>query len=116
MIALAAAGHTQSAAGALEWLKANSAQWANGSPAALATLVLVAHATGTDPKSFGGTDLVTALNATGPAPQTGEAAEKPKEDKASDSNRNVWWIVGAGLAAGMGIGVLLSGRRKKNQL
>ncbi|MFF3858094.1 prenyltransferase/squalene oxidase repeat-containing protein [Streptomyces sp. NPDC002209] len=116
VIALAAAGHTQSAAGALEWLKANSADWAKGSPAALGTLVLAAHATGTDPKSFGGTDLVTALNATGPAPQTGEsAAPKPKEDSKS-SNRNVWWIVGAGLAAGMGIGVLLSGRRKKNQL
>ncbi|WP_030291469.1 prenyltransferase/squalene oxidase repeat-containing protein [Streptomyces katrae] len=116
VIALAAAGHKQSAAGALEWLKANSAQWAQGSPAALGTLVLAAHATGTDPKSFGGTDLVTALNATGPAPKTGESpAPKPKEESKS-SDQNVWWIVGAGLAAGMGIGVLLSGRRKKNQL
>ncbi|MFJ3200516.1 prenyltransferase/squalene oxidase repeat-containing protein [Streptomyces sp. NPDC086989] len=127
VIALAAAGHKQSAAGALEWLKANSAQWSKDSPAALGTLVLVAHATGTDPKSFGGTDLVTALNATGPASQTGDAAasksgkpekgEKDEKDESdTDSNANVWWIVGAGLAAGMGIGVLLSGRRKKNQL
>ncbi|WP_030163202.1 prenyltransferase/squalene oxidase repeat-containing protein [Streptomyces sp. NRRL S-244] len=120
VIALAAAGHKQSAAAALEWLKSNSAEWAKGSPAALGTLVLAAHATGTDPKSFGGTDLVTALNATGPAPQTSEAAEPKtntsdsKDDSEDDSN--VWWIVGAGLAAGMGIGVLLSGRRKKNQL
>lgn len=121
VIALAAAGHKQSAAGALEWLKANSAQWAKGSPAALGTLVLAAHATGTDPKSFGGTDLVTALNATGPAPQTADATEEKKDkdsDKESgkDAGQNIWWIVGAGLAAGMGIGVLLSGRRKKNQL
>ncbi|MER7465257.1 prenyltransferase/squalene oxidase repeat-containing protein [Streptomyces sp. NPDC097981] len=118
VIALAAAGHKQSAAGALEWLKANSAEWAKGNPAALGTLVLAAHATGTDPKSFGGTDLVTALNATGP--QTGDAAAaKDKAGKAesdSGSDNNIWWIVGAGLAAGMGIGVLLSGRRKKNQL
>ncbi|KOU29964.1 hypothetical protein ADK52_04945 [Streptomyces sp. WM6372] len=117
VIALAAAGHKQSATAALEWLKANSAEWAKDSPAALGTLVLAAHATGTDPKSFGGTDLVTALNATGPAPQTSEATAEPKKN-ASDSkdDSNVWWIVGAGLAAGMGIGVLLSGRRKKNQL
>ncbi|MEV0987030.1 prenyltransferase/squalene oxidase repeat-containing protein [Streptomyces sp. NPDC049949] len=119
VIALAAAGHEQSAAGALEWLKTNSAEWAKDSPAALATLVLAAHATGTDPKSFGGTDLVTALNATGPAPQTSATAEpKPNASDAKDGgdDSNVWWIVGAGLAAGMGIGVLLSGRRKKNQL
>ncbi|WP_405761883.1 prenyltransferase/squalene oxidase repeat-containing protein [Streptomyces sp. NBC_00045] len=119
VIALAAAGHKQSAAGALEWLKANSADWSKDSPAALGTLVLAAHATGTDPKSFGGTDLVTALNATGPAARTADAsASQAKDEKKDekDSNQNVWWIVGAGLAAGMGIGVLLSGRRKKNQL
>lgn len=67
VIALAAAGHRQAAAGALEWLKNNSADWSKGNPAALGTLVLVAHATGTDPKAFGSTDLVGALNATGPA-------------------------------------------------
>ncbi|MFF4102135.1 prenyltransferase/squalene oxidase repeat-containing protein [Streptomyces sp. NPDC001903] len=116
VIALAAAGHKQSAAGALEWLKTNSAEWAKDSPAALGTLVLAAHATGTDPKAFGGTDLVTALNATGPAPKTAEAEADKAQEKSDDSGSNVWWIVGAGLAAGMGIGVLLSGRRKKNQL
>ncbi|MDJ0385891.1 prenyltransferase/squalene oxidase repeat-containing protein [Streptomyces sp. G-G2] len=116
VIALAAAGHKQSAAGALEWLKGNSAEWSKGSPAALATLVLAAHATGADPRSFGGADLVTALSATGPAEQ-----EKAKDSAADSSNepasstRNVWWIVGAGAAAGVGIGILLSGRRKKKQ-
>ncbi|WP_406182534.1 prenyltransferase/squalene oxidase repeat-containing protein [Streptomyces sp. NBC_01006] len=117
VIALAAAGHKQSAAAALEWLKTNSAEWAKDSPAALGTLVLAAHATGTDPKSFGGTDLVTALNATGPVSRTSEEAAEPKKTKSgSKDDSNIWWIVGAGLAAGMGIGVLLSGRRKKNQL
>ncbi|MFB7464196.1 prenyltransferase/squalene oxidase repeat-containing protein [Streptomyces sp. NPDC056224] len=119
VIALAAAGHKQSAAGALEWLKANSAQWSKGSPAGLGTLILAAHATGTDPKSFGGTDLVAALNATGPAPQgadTSATAVDGDEDKPSGGH-NIWWIIGAGAAAGAGIGILLSGRRKKkNQL
>ncbi|MET9611124.1 prenyltransferase/squalene oxidase repeat-containing protein [Streptomyces sp. NPDC006512] len=118
VIALAAAGHRQSAAGALEWLKNNSAEWSKGNPAALGTLILAAHATGTDPKAFGGIDLVSALNATGPAPQAAEtgATKVESEDDKSSGNQNVWWIVGAGAAAGMGIGILLSGRRKKNQL
>ncbi|MEW2418753.1 prenyltransferase/squalene oxidase repeat-containing protein [Streptomyces sp. NPDC046866] len=118
VIALAAAGHRQSAAGALEWLKAHSAEWAKGSPAALGTLVLTAHATGTDPKAFGGTDLVAALNATGPAPQAAEAkADGAEKDKKEDKgDQGIWWMLGAGAAAGMGIGFLLSGRRKKNQL
>ncbi|CAM5543297.1 hypothetical protein SAVIM40S_05814 [Streptomyces avidinii] len=117
VLALAAAGHKESAAGALEWLKANSAEWAKGSPAALGTLVLAAHATGTDPKSFGGTDLVAALNATGPAPQGAdtEATEVDGEKDKPSGGQNIWWIVGTGAAAGIGIGILLSGRRKKNQ-
>ncbi|MFD8985090.1 prenyltransferase/squalene oxidase repeat-containing protein [Streptomyces sp. NPDC059564] len=118
VIALAAAGHRQAATGALEWLKANSAEWSKGNPAALGTLVLVAHATGTDPKDFGSTDLVGALNATGPAPQAGDTEPQKVESKdgSGSGNQNIWWIVGAGAAAGMGIGILLSGRRKKNQL
>ncbi|MEU9032742.1 prenyltransferase/squalene oxidase repeat-containing protein [Streptomyces sp. NPDC048383] len=118
VIALAAAGHRQSAAGALEWLKGNSAEWSKGNPAALGTLILAAHATGTDPKAFGGTDLVSALNATGPAPQASktDATKVESKDDAGSGNQNIWWIVGAGAAAGMGIGILLSGRRKKNQL
>ncbi|WP_326591037.1 prenyltransferase/squalene oxidase repeat-containing protein [Streptomyces sp. NBC_01294] len=118
VIALAAAGHKQSAAGALEWLKANSAQWAQGSPAGLGTLILAAHATGTDPKSFGGTDLVAALNATGPAPQGAdtEATTVDSEKDKPSGGQNIWWIIGAGAVAGVGIGILLSGRRKKNQL
>ncbi|WP_330330187.1 hypothetical protein OHS33_10875 [Streptomyces sp. NBC_00536] len=118
VIALAAAGHKQSAAGALEWLKGNTAEWSKGNPAALATLILTAHATGNDPKAFGGADLVSALNATGPA-DTATATPKPKASDAgssSSSNGNVWWIIGAGAAAGVGIGILLSGRKKKQQL
>ncbi|WP_245692938.1 LPXTG cell wall anchor domain-containing protein [Streptomyces katrae] len=39
-----------------------------------------------------------------------------KDDKTGSGNQNLWWIIGAGAAAGMGIGILLSGRRKKNEL
>lgn len=118
VIALAAAGHKQSAAGALEWLEAHAGEWSKGSPAGLGTLILAAHATGTDPKSFGGTDLVAALNATGPAPRgadTSATTVDGEQDKPS-VGQSVWWIIGAGAAAGVGIGILLSGRRKRNQL
>ncbi|MFD5415971.1 prenyltransferase/squalene oxidase repeat-containing protein [Streptomyces nojiriensis] len=116
VLALAAAGHKESAAGALKWLETNSAEWAKGKPAALGTLVLAAHATGNDPKSFGGTDLVAALNATGPAPQGAdtEATEVDSKKEKPSGGQNVWWIVGSCAAAGVGIGMLLSGRRKKN--
>ncbi|MEV7506508.1 prenyltransferase/squalene oxidase repeat-containing protein [Streptomyces sp. NPDC090085] len=118
VIALAAAGHKQAATGAVEWLKTHSAEWSKGSPAALGTLILAAQATGTDPKSFGGTDLVAALNATGPAPQGAATDATPVEEEKDkpSGGQNIWWIIGAGAAAGMGIGILLSGRRKKNQL
>ncbi|MFF7297930.1 prenyltransferase/squalene oxidase repeat-containing protein [Streptomyces sp. NPDC008265] len=118
VIALAAAGHKQAATGAVEWLKTHSAEWSKGSPAALGTLILAAQATGTDPKSFGGTDLVAALNATGPAPQGAATDATPVEEEKDkpSGGQNIWWIIGAGAAAGMGIGIMLSGRRKKNQL
>ncbi|MGW6710224.1 prenyltransferase/squalene oxidase repeat-containing protein [Streptomyces sp. NPDC054956] len=116
VISLAAAGHKQSAAGALEWLKTGSAEWSKDNPAGLATLILAAHATGTDPKAFGGTDLVAALNATGPAPEKESSEKSDNSSKSSKPVSNVWWMVGAGAAAGMGIGIVLSGRRKRNQL
>jgi hypothetical protein len=120
VVALAAQGGPERAAGPLKWLERNSAGWAeqNG-PAAYAQLVFAAHATGTDPRHFGGTDLVRQLNATGPAPQA-VAAKSSAEDADDGSGENsgsgnVWWMVGAGLAAGAGIGFLLSGRNKRRQ-
>ncbi|MEV6651068.1 prenyltransferase/squalene oxidase repeat-containing protein [Streptomyces sp. NPDC051219] len=127
VIALAAGKHKDAAAGPVGWLQRNSAEWAKDNPAGLGTLVLAAHATGTDPRAFGGADLVRQLNATGPAP---ESAAKPVEQK--DENKNgkdgndekdgdesgagVWWIVGVGGVAGIGIGFLISGRKKNQQL
>jgi hypothetical protein len=117
VVALAAGGHGAAAAKPLKWLEKNATSWAkqNG-PAAYAQLVLAAHATGTDPRSFGGTDLVAALNATGPEPAAAAQKDTGDADDATDGGGiGVWWVIGVGLAIGAGIGFLLSSR-KKNQL
>ncbi|WP_217252410.1 prenyltransferase/squalene oxidase repeat-containing protein [Streptomyces sp. AC602_WCS936] len=123
VVALAAQGGADKAAKPLAWLEKNAAKWAKESgPAAYAQLILAAHATGTDPRAFGGTDLVAELNATGPAPQ-GMAAkdtatasdDDTKDEKKDDSGFGVWWFVGVCLVFGIGIGFLLSGRNKKQQ-
>ncbi|WP_031044532.1 prenyltransferase/squalene oxidase repeat-containing protein [Streptomyces sp. NRRL F-5650] len=121
VVALAAQGGADKAAEPLAWLKKNAATWASQSgPAAYAQLVLAAHATGTDPRDFGGTDLVAKLNATGPAPQGATAkdtATASDEDQKKDdgSSFGVWWFVGVCLVFGIGIGFLLSGRGRKQQ-
>ncbi|WP_407553397.1 prenyltransferase/squalene oxidase repeat-containing protein [Streptomyces sp. Pv4-95] len=118
VLALAAGAHGTAAQKPLKWLEQHAADWAkqNG-PAAYAQLVLAAHATGADPRAFGGTDLVAALNATGPAPAAGQGKNADAKDKEDGgSGISVWWIVGIGLAIGAGIGFLLSGRMKKNSL
>jgi hypothetical protein len=118
VVALAAQGGAASADKPLKWLQQNSAAWAKQSgPAAYAQLIFAAHATGTDPRAFGGTDLVAALNATGPAPQsTGEATPQKADDADkgdSDDGFGTWWTIGVFLVAGIGIGFLISGRRKQ---
>jgi hypothetical protein len=124
VVALAAQGGADKAAKPLAWLEKNAAKWAEQSgPAAYAQLILAAHATGTDPRAFGGTDLVEKLNATGPAPQgaaakdTATTSDKAADEdgKKDDSGFGVWWFVGVCLVFGIGIGFLLSGRNKKQQ-
>ncbi|MEV6589475.1 prenyltransferase/squalene oxidase repeat-containing protein [Streptomyces acidicola] len=123
VVALAAAGQKDSTAKPLAWLEKNSGSWAAGAgPAAYAQLILAAHATGTDPRDFGGTDLVEKLNATGPAPEvpdrsTAADADEKGDEKGKDDGSvfGVWWIVGTCLVAGVGVGFLLSGRTKKQQ-
>ncbi|MGX1761026.1 prenyltransferase/squalene oxidase repeat-containing protein [Streptomyces lydicus] len=113
VVALAAGAHPTAAAKPLKWLEKNAAAWAkqNG-PAAYAQLVLAAHATGTDPRSFGGTDLVAALNATGPEPAAAAAKEGKDADGSQGGGFGLVWIIGIGLAIGAGIGFLLSSRKK----
>ncbi|MFF4247371.1 prenyltransferase/squalene oxidase repeat-containing protein [Streptomyces sp. NPDC001822] len=124
VVALAASGHKDKAAKAVAYLEKNAQGWAReGGPAASAQLVLAAHATGTDARDFGGVDLVKQLNATGPAPAatavpspTATSPEKPADTSSDDGGLGLWWIIGIGLAFGAGIGFLLSGRRKNQQL
>ncbi|WP_055489797.1 prenyltransferase/squalene oxidase repeat-containing protein [Streptomyces sp. TP-A0356] len=116
VVALVSQGWTQPAKTSYAWLEKNSAQWAKQSgPAAYAQLLLAAHALGEDPHHFGGTDLVTELNATGPAPQAAGHADAPAGKADSSSGPGLFWIIGVGLVAGIGIGFLLSGRNRKRQ-
>lgn len=119
VVALAAQGATEQAGKSLAWLEENAADWAARSgPAAYAQLIFAARATGADPRDFGGTDLVKQLTATGPAaaeqPSRTEAKEKDEKEEAG-SGFGVWWFVGVCLVAGIGIGILISGRTKKQQ-
>ncbi|MEU2714835.1 prenyltransferase/squalene oxidase repeat-containing protein [Streptomyces sp. NPDC007205] len=113
VVALAADGRTEQAKASYAWLEKNASQWAAQSgPAAYAQLILAAHAVGAQPGDFGGTSLVRSLNALGPAPQMAtEQKEKTKSD--GGSGLGVWWVVGVCLIAGIGVGFLLSGRKKK---
>ncbi|MFE2437822.1 prenyltransferase/squalene oxidase repeat-containing protein [Streptomyces sp. NPDC059409] len=122
VVALAAQGGADRAAEPLAWLKKNAATWAAESgPAPYPHQIIAAHATGTDPRDFGGTDLVAKLNATGPAPQgtaaedTATASDEDGAEKDDDSPFGVWWFVGVCLVFGIGIGFLLSNRNKKQQ-
>ncbi|NJP51539.1 terpene cyclase/mutase family protein [Streptomyces sp. SBST2-5] len=117
VVALAALGATEPAKKSLAWLEKNAAGWAEQTgPAAYAQLILAAHATGADPRAFGGVDLVKRLAATGPAAEQ-EKAEAAASDAESGSGSGfgVWWYVGVCLIAGIGIGFLISGRRKRQQ-
>ncbi|MFE1799066.1 prenyltransferase/squalene oxidase repeat-containing protein [Streptomyces sp. NPDC059517] len=124
VVALAAAGRTADAGKPLAWLEKNSGPWAAESgPAAYAQLIFAAHATGTDPRDFGGADLVKQLGATGPAAQAaatddkdGKDGEQAAQDESEDDGGvSVWWIVGVGLVGGIGVGFLLSTRTKKQR-
>ncbi|WP_407564554.1 prenyltransferase/squalene oxidase repeat-containing protein [Streptomyces sp. 184] len=122
-LALAAGGHGSAAREPYGWLERDKSTlaWAKDNPAALATLILAADAVDADPGAFAGdTDLVARLNATGPQP----TAEKPAADAAAAAGEEssdddggpgaaVWTLLGVGLAAGAGIGLLASARRKR---
>ncbi|MHA7956172.1 prenyltransferase/squalene oxidase repeat-containing protein [Streptomyces sp. L500] len=120
-LALAAGGHVEAARKPLKWLESadsKTAEWAKGNPGRLAKLVLAAHAAGADPRSFGGTDLVAALNETGPKPDPSSSSASPekKDEKKKDGGGfGAWWFVAVFFVASVGVGFLISGRKKKNQ-
>ncbi|MFF2651966.1 hypothetical protein [Streptomyces sp. NPDC058045] len=116
VVALAAAGRTEDAAAPLKYLKRHGKEWAaQAGPAAWAQLVFAAHATGTDPRHFGSTDLVAGLNATGPAPESKASSSDSTTDKKDDGNNSaVWWISGAAVVvlAAAGGGFLAARKRR----
>jgi hypothetical protein len=124
VVALAAGGQRTAAASAYAWLTANAGAWAHANPAALAQLILAAHATGNDPRKAGGADFVQQLTALGPAP-TARAATTASaspsttvsaedEDGGKDSSgAGTWVIVGVVFVASIGVGLLLSARKRR---
>ncbi|MEU9480645.1 prenyltransferase/squalene oxidase repeat-containing protein [Streptomyces sp. NPDC048191] len=116
VVALAADGRSEQAKKTYDWLEKNAGPWAvQSGPAAYAQLILAAHAVGAQPGDFGGTSLVRSLNELGPAPRMDSAAHGTGKSEKSDSGSNlgVWWFVGVCLVAGIGVGFLLSGRKKR---
>jgi hypothetical protein len=120
VVALAAGGQNAAAKAAYTWLAGNSASWAHGNPAALSQLILAAEATGADPRSAGGADLVQQLANLGPAPAAAKASATPtatdqaqhKKDK-SGSSLGVWVVVAVVFVASIGFGMLLSTRKRR---
>lgn len=117
VIALAAGGHTKQAANSLKWLEQNLSDWdkAKDDPGSIALLMLAVNSTGGDAAKLGSTKLLERLNATGPEPEAMPAAGEDGEDGEGGGSSAVatWSLVGAGLAAGAGIGFMMSGRRKR---
>ncbi|MBB1244637.1 terpene cyclase/mutase family protein [Streptomyces durbertensis] len=120
-LALAQGGHLKAAEQPLGWLETNYGKWpgVEDNPAALGQLVLAVHASGGNPADFGGVDLLERLNATGPEPAEAAKPADGDGDQADaaekDSAAPVMWLLGVGVLAGVGIGLLMSLRKKKQQ-
>ncbi|MEV5430981.1 prenyltransferase/squalene oxidase repeat-containing protein [Streptomyces sp. NPDC052701] len=120
VVALSTAGYHDEAAKSLRWLESHALKWAERSgPAAYAQLVLAAVGAESDPRDFGGRNLVSLLNATGPAP-----AEEPDPDtirakgldpKDDDGVPKAAWAVGGVLLAGAAAGFVLVARGRRRQ-
>ncbi|MET8780758.1 prenyltransferase/squalene oxidase repeat-containing protein [Streptomyces sp. NPDC004589] len=124
VVALATVGQGDRAADALRWLETHYAQWAKQSgPAAYAQLILAANAAGSDPRHFGGQDLVRLMDATGPAPASVPDAEGSRPHGSEDAAKSdkdegalrVAWIVGACLLALTAGGILYTPRGGRRQ-
>ncbi len=112
VLALSADGHHTAALAPYEWLVKNGGDaWAKGSPAGLSDLILASAAVGANPHDFGGADLVGQLLATGPKGAV-KAPAPVADHRTSGGGFDPWWLVGAGLVAGIGIGIGFSLRNK----
>ncbi|MDG5804344.1 prenyltransferase/squalene oxidase repeat-containing protein [Streptomyces ossamyceticus] len=107
VVALAAAGDTEATAKPLAWLEQNHGPWAAKSgPAAYAQLILAAHAAGTDPRDFGGADLVARLTETGPARDVADYRSVPSDDTDGGGGDDGGIATGVVLGAGLGLAAL----------
>ncbi|QFQ96858.1 hypothetical protein F9278_12235 [Streptomyces phaeolivaceus] len=124
VVALAAAGDEEATAKPLAWLAKNHGVWAaEAGPAAYAQLVFAAHASGGDPRDFGGTDLVARLKETGPARDVDDYSSVPHDDTAAGETRydgglgaGAWWAIGLGgvvVAAVVGFVAVRAGRKRR---
>ncbi|WP_416965553.1 prenyltransferase/squalene oxidase repeat-containing protein [Streptomyces sp. Agncl-13] len=123
IVALSSLGLHDQAAKPLHWLETHSKSWAaQGGPAAYAQLVFVATtAKGADVHDFGGQNLVTLLNATGPAPKrideqpTADPAEKTASDDNDGSLTVAWTVGGVLLVVAIAGSILIARGRKRGQ-
>ncbi|MFJ9628267.1 prenyltransferase/squalene oxidase repeat-containing protein [Streptomyces sp. NPDC101175] len=104
VVALSSLGLHDQAAKPLRWLETHAKAWAaRGGPAAYAQLVFVATtAKGADVHDFGGQDLVSLLNATGP--------EVKAASDGNDGSSEVAWAVGGALLVVAAAGAVLFAR------
>ncbi|WP_149563118.1 prenyltransferase/squalene oxidase repeat-containing protein [Streptomyces cacaoi] len=118
VIALAAGGHRTEADASLKWLADHLDDWdkAKNDPSAISALMLASRATGHDAAELGGTDLLERLTASGPAPAHMPDSDKDSSAKDDGGTFPVWAFILIGLAVGAGIGIFLSGQRKRQQL
>ncbi len=118
VIALAAGGHRAEAEKSLDWLAGGLGKWdkSRNDPAAIGGVMLAVHATGGDAAKLGKTALLERLNATGPRPARMPDADGGGNGEEDGGDFTKWSLVGAGIAAGAGVGILLSGRRKRQGL
>ncbi len=115
VIALATAGEDKAARTTCQWLAGHAASWAKQSgPAAYAELILAAHAAHTDPHHFGSTDLVNALDASGPPMHATGAAVSHKSGSSGDHTTVIELVVGIVLVVLIVFGLVLGfqSRRK----
>ncbi|MER6162378.1 prenyltransferase/squalene oxidase repeat-containing protein [Streptomyces sp. NPDC001868] len=122
VVALAAAGDNDATGKPLAWLEKNYGVWAaKAGPAAYAQLVFAVHASGGDPRDFGGADLVAQLKDTGPARDVDDYSSVPVDDTAAGEadgdglGAGAWSAIGLGLVVAAVVGFVLVRARGKRR-